>query len=109
MADDAEVLLVLSAQEQKPAQRGEAEVDVPQDQRCLPKFGPEPLGDRSGDFRAEQMGAIRRRLRQELSSSKDVPLVRPKLAWLARYFDQVLEATPVSGVDPIRSPALERR
>jgi hypothetical protein len=69
-------------------------------ERFLHFLSPEAL-DLSGPFRAEQMGEIRRELARQLSSLQAGHLARPKLAWLARYFNSVLEEAPVAGINSL--------
>lgn len=57
--------------------------------------------DLAGPFRANQMEEIRRELGRQLSSSQTSNLVRPKLVWLARYFNSVLEKAPIAGINPL--------
>ena len=69
-------------------------------ERFLHFLSPEAI-ELCGNFRAEKMGDIRRELNRVLSSSQDRPRIRPKLVWLARYFNSVLEEAPISGINPL--------
>ena len=67
----------------------------------------EAAADLAGPFNADQMGEIRRELDRQLSSS-NAPLgvrKKEKLVWLARYFNSVLEETPIVGIDPLSAGA----
>ena len=70
------------------------------DQRFLDFLNQAAL-DLAGPFRAGQMSEIRRELGRQLSSSQAPNRVREKLVWLARYFNTVLEETPIVGIDPL--------
>ncbi len=70
------------------------------DQRFLDFLNQAAL-DLAGPFRADQMREIRCKLGRQISSSQTPNKVREKLAWLARYFNLVLNESPIVGVDPL--------
>ena len=53
------------------------------------------------------MMGIRRELGRQLSSFDTRTQVRRKLVWLARYFNSVLEKTPIEGVVPFLKQYIE--
>jgi hypothetical protein len=54
-----------------------------------------------GSFRDEQMREIHRELSRQLSCVRPGNHSRPKLIWLARYFNSVLEEAPISGMESL--------
>lgn len=57
--------------------------------------------DLADTFGAGEMEEIRCELGRQLSSSQTPNLARPKLVWLARYFNSVLEMAPIAGIKPL--------
>jgi len=51
------------------------------------------------------MAEIRRQLNRQLCSSHPQPGIRPKLIWLGRYFNSVLEEAPIHGISPLSDSA----
>ena len=90
-----------------------APVDIPVIGSLVSYFGTDVDGERFlhflsprafdlvGSFRVEQMGVIRRELCRQLESCKIADSRRPKLVWLARYFNSSLAEAPVPGINPI--------
>lgn len=66
-------------------------------ERFLHFLSPQAM-DLFGSFREEQMREIHRELRRQLLCVRPGNPERPKLIWLARYFNSVMNDEPISGI-----------